>query len=245
MNLRAQSLLAVGLFALLITQQASQRVDQYHVLPVCFLGIALLPIALGAFFSRSQAAPSPTRLLLCVLLSLALVVGIRPASLRYAREQIARAFGARQDDATFVSRGDRSFPIASKQLAAFTQALVDYVANVATPGQRLFVGPSDLRRTNHNAAFIYHLLPELTPATYFIEMNPLSANRPNSRLATDVQSAHWLILDHRWNGWKEPNASQWFGPETPEQVILEHFELEAKVGDYDLFRRKDVTPRSS
>ena len=66
----------------------------------------------------------------------------------------------------------------------------------------------------------------LTAATTFLEVNPLSANRPNSRLAADVLSADWLVLDHRWNLWTEPNASQDYGSDAPEKVILE-----AKFGE--------------
>jgi hypothetical protein len=51
-----------------------------------------------------------------------------------------------------------------------------------------------LRRTNYNNTFLYYLLSQLTPATYFLEINPLSANRPGLRLSADVPSADWLII---------------------------------------------------
>ena len=38
------------------------------------------------------------------------------------------------------------------------------------------------------------MFPELTPATYFIEMDPGLANAPGSRLADDLLSADWVIL---------------------------------------------------
>ena len=242
-NPHAPSLLAVGIFALLITQQASQRVDMYHVLAVCFLGISLLPVSLGLLLNPVFANAPRTGLCCCIALPMILVVLIRPAQLIYARDQMRRAFVPRSDDATFVVRAGRQFPIASKQLAAFTQELMNQLDKLATPGQRLFIGPSDLRRTNSNCSFLYHLLPELTPATYFIEMNPFSANRRGSRLATDVESADWLILDHRWNQWREPNASQEYGSEAPELTIMERFRPELKVGDYDLFRRNPAENR--
>ena len=49
------------------------------------------------------------------------------------------------------------------------------------PGDRLLVGPSDLRRTWYSDAFFYWLFPELEPATYFIEMDPGLANADGSR----------------------------------------------------------------
>ncbi|MEY2564435.1 MAG: hypothetical protein QOH88_2628 [Verrucomicrobiota bacterium] len=236
-NPSANSLLALGVFALLITQQSSQRIDSYHVLGTCFLGISLLPVSLALLVNPLFPRAPRTGLCLSVAIAMILVPLIRPAQLTYIRNQVWRAFVPRPDDATFVVHADRRFPIASKQLAAFTQELIRQLERLASPGQRLFVGPSDLRRTNHNSSYLYHLLPELTPATYFIEMNPLSANRPGSRLPADIASADWLILDHRWNQWLEPNASQEYGSEAPERSILEHFRLKLKVGDYDLFCR--------
>jgi hypothetical protein len=112
------------------------------------------------------------------------------------------------------------------------------MTSLASPGQRLFVGPADLRRTNYNATFLYHLLPQLIPATYFLEMNPLSANRPGSRLSADVLSADWLILDHRLDEWNEPNESSRFGPDAPNQVVQSNFELHARQGSYDIYRKK-------
>ena len=122
--------------------------------------------------------------------------------------------------------------------ARVTGGLLDRITSLASPGQRLFVGPADLRRTNYNDTFIYYLLPQLIPATYFLEMNPLSANRPESRLGADVLSADWLILDHRLDDWNEANESSRFGPETPNQIVQSHFELSAKQGPYEIHRRK-------
>jgi hypothetical protein len=238
-RLRTLLLLAVGLFALLVTHQASQRVDKYHVLPTCVLGTTLLPVALIALaqhlFPTRQSVMWP---ILCVAAMLLAVLGIDPELWQYARDQSRRAFAAQEDDATFVEHAGRRFPIGSQQLARFTQELIDELARVSQPGDRLFVGPSDLRRTNNNDTFLYHLFPHLIPATYFLEMNPQSANRPGSRLAADVSTADWLVLDHRWNAWTEPNASQRYGSEEPERVILANFVLENRFGDYDLFRHK-------
>jgi hypothetical protein len=68
-------------------------------------------------------------------------------------------------------------------------------------------------------------------------MNPLSANRPGSRLRADLLTADWLILDHRLDDWNEPNDSMRFGPEAPNLAVQSSFELCAKHGPYDLYRR--------
>jgi hypothetical protein len=138
----------------------------------------------------------------------------------------------------FVQNGDRSFPIHSPRLAADVADVVDRLANTATTGQRLFVGPSDLRRTNYNDTFFYHLLPQLQPATYFLEMNPLSANRPNSRLSSDIASADWLILSRLWDGWNEPNESSKFGSDAPMRVVHQKFELCFRNYAYSIYRKR-------
>ena len=49
-------------------------------------------------------------------------------------------------------------------------------AKISKPGQRLFVGPVDLRKTPYSDAYLYYMLPDLVPATYYIEMDPGVAN---------------------------------------------------------------------
>lgn len=46
------------------------------------------------------------------------------------------------------------------------------VTRVSRAGDRLFIGPGDLRRADYSPSFIYSLMPDLRPATYFIEMDP-------------------------------------------------------------------------
>ena len=55
------------------------------------------------------------------------------------------------------------------------------VPKIAKPGDRLFVGTTDLRKTPLSEAYLYYLLPEYPPATYYIEMDPGVANAKGSR----------------------------------------------------------------
>ena len=93
--------------------------------------------------------------------------------------------------------------------ATALRGVLSDVSAVTQPGQRLFVGPANLRRTNYNDTYIYGLLPELEPGSYFLEKNPDSANRPRSRLASDVATADVVILTTAYDGWREPNDSRW------------------------------------
>ena len=220
---------AVTILALGTSYQALQRMDSGHITLCCFLSLALLPVSFAILFKKWLASPSPQ--LLSVGLTLAVIGVLAPHLIR-------QSLGLRKKDAVFLEHNGRSFPVDSVSTARETGVLLDRITKLASPGQRLFVGPADLRRTNYNDTFIYHLISQLTPATYFLEMNPLSANRPGSRLAGDIRSADWLILDHRLDEWNEPNNSMRFGPIEPNEVVQSHFELVAKNGSYDLYRKK-------
>jgi hypothetical protein len=118
--------------------------------------------------------------------------------------------------------------------------LLDRIEKLSAPGESLFIGPGDLRRTNCTDTFLYYMLPQLRPATYFLEMNPFSANRPGSRLAEDVKDADWLVLNRDFDLWTEPNRSREFQSDVPNQMVKEHFEVVGEFGAYLLcHRRKD------
>jgi hypothetical protein len=115
-------------------------------------------------------------------------------------------------------------------VAKSAQDLIDVIPKYARPGDKLFVGPTDLRKTPYSDAYFYYLFPELKPATYYIEMDPGLADRADSGLADDVRSADWLILTNFWSGWFEPNASTKHGSAAPNQVVADDFCL---VGNYE------------
>jgi hypothetical protein len=128
-----------------------------------------------------------------------------------------------------VSRGDRYFSFGNEPLQRASQGVIDDLARLSKPGERLLVGPADLSRTIYSDAVFYHLFPDLVPATYFIEMDPGLADDAGSRLAGDVASADWVLLTNFWTGWYEPNASSRFGSDAPNRVVANRFCL---VGNY-------------
>jgi hypothetical protein len=121
--------------------------------------------------------------------------------------------------------------------------LFEKLETLSKPGERLFVGPGDLRRTNYSDTYIYHIFPKLRPASYFLEMNPFSANRPGSRLATDVASADWLVLNRAWDNWQEPNRSVENGEDTANQVVQTQFTQIGEYGPFLLFQHKPTSER--
>ena len=236
--------LAAAIFALGITHEALQRMDSGHITLCCFLSLALLPVSLAILFDHWIARPaSQSRHLLLVAVTLLLVAGMAPELIFPVRQAFGAGGRSKKDDVVFLEHHGRSFPMESLSVARETSELLETITNLASTGQRLFVGPADLRRTNYNDTFLYHLLPQLKPATYFLEMNPLSANRPGSRLSADLLSADWLILDHRLDDWNEPNESSRFGSDAPNQVVQSNFELRDQRGSYDIYRKKNPGSR--
>jgi hypothetical protein len=228
-------LLAGSLFGLGMLPQALQRPDSTHLAWGSCVSFALLPCFLVELLPRWQ----PTARLSLVQrhspLVAAAVVGavmfvICPFyTYRYYLLQSRISVGNKPGGYE-VSRNGRSFYFGNVPLQHSSQAAIDELAKKMQPGERLLVGPADLSRTIYSDVVFYYLFPELTPATYYIEMDPGLADREGSRLAPDVKTADWLILTNFWTGWYEPNASSTFGSDAPNRVVADNFCL---VGNYD------------
>lgn len=231
-------LLAVAFFAAALTHQAVQRMDGMHVLFAAFASLAILPISLFVLFSKTPFLSLRQKPVIAIATAAAFVVALMPALPVHVCRQVVAALNPNAGQPFILEQNGRRIPLATELVVRVTGALLDRIDRVAAPGNRLFVGPADLRRTNYNDTFLYHMLPQLRPATYFLEMNPGSANRPNSRLASDIRNADWLILNRVYDNWNEPNASVRNGPNEPNVVVRAEFTLVGEFGDYLLFRRK-------
>ena len=232
-------LLAVALFAAGITHQPYHRLDFIHLLFVAFLTVGLLPVSLLIFASTMRGqllrplsagalcAGSATFLFLCM-----------PSIRTRTMDALTHPIGTPPRRSFLVKRNDRSFPLLSSTTAGLVDQMLEKLDRLSKPGERLFVGPADLRRTNYSDTFIYHLLPKLRPASRFIEMNPFSANGPGSRLSSDLEQADWIVLNRAWDDWPEQNRSRENGPEAPLRVVRNNFILVEEYGSFELFRRK-------
>lgn len=235
---RARLLLAIAIFGLGLTPQAAQRLDSIHLLSVAFISLGLLPLSFLILASRGRAiAVLPGKALLAIAVVAIAVLSLAPELLIGFRGAFAAMLRPGSVRIMFIEGNGRWFPLQSPTVIRATVKLIDKLNAVAVPGERLFVGPADLRRTNYNNTFLYHMFPKLVPASYFLEMNPLSANRPNSRLASDVQSADWVVLD-RMTVVKEANRSSEFGSDAPNAVVRNEFDPVAEYGPLQLYRHK-------
>jgi hypothetical protein len=195
-----------------------QRADSTHVYYAACVCVATLPVSLTVILRG--------RLVHAVRLTAPAVFVILIAATLLAPGRPGFA----------VSNMGREFFVTQAQLADANAVLAD-VDSIARPGGRVFVGPVDLRRTNYTATYLYFLLPQLDSATYYLEMDPLIANRAGSRLAADVASADILVLTTEWDNWDEPNRSTAVGSDAPNQVVSNLFCLQATDGVYRVYTR--------
>lgn len=233
--------LAVSILAAALAHQCMQRTDAIHILQSAFLSIGLLPITLLVLLRNGRIAiPAIPWSLGTASAVGAFLFFFTPQLCQYTVAATKLTLDSDLPKTEFITVRNRSFPYGL--LADPTRAVVRFLEKQTRPGERLFVGTGDLRRTFANDTFIYHLLPWLTPATYFLEMNPLSANRPDSRLASDIASADWLVLNHMWDDADEPNLCRQNGSDEPNEIVRKQFDLCGRSWPLEIYHRKAKAP---
>jgi hypothetical protein len=237
---RSTALLAVALVSAGILPQALQRPDSAHLSWVTCISWPFAVVAVMEVVHRWKPSID-RRSALAAGTAVAFAITFIFTSLFTFRYYLLHTrVGLGQVPSAFpVEHDGRRFYLGDHDAYLAVSAAVRDLSGQARPGDRLLVGPADLRRTWYSDAFIYWLFPELEPATYFIEMDPGLANDEDSGLAEDVASADWVILTRLWDGWLEPNTSGDYGSDAPNQVIRDHF---CEVGSYQdglaaLYRR--------
>jgi len=126
------------------------------------------------------------------------------SALRGTMESVGQTIGVGDPPSYPLTFNGRTVPVPLKSQVDQLSGLLSAVEGSTEPGDRIFVGPSDLSNTVYNDTFLYHLVPELTPATYFLEMNPGTADRPGSRLKSDVSTADVIVVTTRYDDWGSP-----------------------------------------
>lgn len=233
------ALLALGCLGILTAPQAIQRADYFHTAMSAPVTVGLLPVLFAALAQLTdKRAFSPLLAGLMTAACLSVLFSICPQSTEIFDLIVHDQLAVSEISQCAARSAERKFPLSSPKDAQAATRICAAIAQKSQPGQRLFVGPRDLRRTNYNDVFFYYLLPQLEPASYFIEMNPLSANRLNSRLANDIATADWIILDSELSAFHEANASEQLGPNAPLIVIQDHFIQVAQLDQFSIFRRR-------
>jgi hypothetical protein len=223
--------LAVAFFSVGLLPQAIQRVDSAHFAWVSCVPVAFLPVAVYEVLKAKAPRLSARRRSLVAGSSVLvfLFVVIPHFTWRTYTDFVVQTFGVHRI-AYEIEFDGRRFYYGRPDVADAARPLLEDAARISEPGDRLFVGPTDLTKTPYSDAYLYYLLDELDPATYFIEMDPGVANRDGSRMADDLASADIVILSAVWLDWSEPNDSRNVGSDEPVKVLEEQFCL---VGEYD------------
>ncbi len=221
---RAIALAAAGLFGVGLLPQAFQRPDSTHLTWVaCVSWPLLIPTIIELVRIRVPRLHPRARVAIAAIFLAGLMFVISPfytyrTYLLYARVSVGNLPPALE-----VERNGRRFYMGDTPPWRATAAAIETLDELAQPGERLFVGPADLRRTWYSDTFFYYLFPELTPATYFMEMDPGIANAEDSPLADEVASADWVLLTNFWAGWREPNTAMEYGSDAPNEVVRTQF----------------------
>ena len=130
----------------------------------------------------------------------------------------------------------RTFPLATPSSQEATNDLLERYGDIPR-GSRLLVGPTDLTRTNYSDTFLYYLIPQAEPASYYMEMNPGGANG-DPRFAAELASADILILNEDYDSWREPNSSRDPGLTAPMKVVEDSFCQVDEFGPYHVYKRR-------
>ena len=221
-----QALVAISLFELAVLPWTLFRPDPSHIRPIAIVPLSLLPalalFAIGAVTLHQSLRRGISLAAVALTLAAVLVSGDFTLDRARAVRSVPSAYREFYDDDSVGAR-----------------LAVERVRSLARPGESLFVGPQDLRRTNYGPTYMYFLLHELRPASYYMEMNPGTANREGSGLPEELRRADWLILTSEWDAWDEPNESTVFGPSEPNEVVRDLFCARFEAGQYRLYERCD------
>jgi hypothetical protein len=238
-SMRATTLLVVAWFSVGLLPQAIQRVDSAHFAWVGCIPIGFLPVAVFELVRRFRPRANSGRVaVLAGAVTLAVVVLVIPSyTIRRYSDYALQTFGIHRHSYR-VQLGDRVFYYGKEDRAEAANRVLADAARITKPGDRLFVGPANLRKTPYSDAYLYYMLPELRPATYYIEMDPGVANAEDSGLADELARSDVAILSSIWDDWDEPNDSRKIGSAKPEQVLARDFCLVGRYLDrYQLYRR--------
>jgi hypothetical protein len=246
-SLASYAVIVMGAYSLGLLPQALQRPDSTHLAWVSAIPLGLLPVAVAELLRlRRPSLRAGSRLLIAAAAPSVLLFALVPhfTFSTYA-DMIAQTFNRHREVYVMHNEG-RSFYYGRHDAADAVNAMLPVVDQIARPGDKLFVGTGDLRKTPYSEAFLYYLLPQTRPGTRYIEMDPAVANRKDSGLADDLAASDIVILSSIRDDWNEPNASLDVGSDQATQVLSQEFCLVGSWGKglfgrglYELYQRCD------
>lgn len=222
--------LAIGLFAVALMPYALSRLDDPHIITAGLVPVVLLPVlwTIVAENARRQRLAATG----------AAIIAIAGGALSLATILVRSHGQALTGYRSFmVEHEGRRFFFESQGIARGMEAVTSEASRLASPGDSLFVGPRDLRRTRYNETVLYYLLPSLPPASFYLELSPQTASRHESGLAEDVAGADFLILSRRLDRLLEGNDSGRLGSPKPNAVVERRFCARKQQDGFTLYQR--------
>ena len=234
--------LSVFAFDLGLLPELFQRVDFVHVgLVACFVLPTSLLLAPTATWQRR--APSlgaiARNAIVPLFLAAAAYVLAGPLYGDFFRAE-ASAFPHTRPPFSVTNQG-RTLPVGSPADAAALSGLALSLDHLARPGQRLFVGPSDLRTAYYNDTDLYFLFPHLVPGTTYLEMDPGVSNARRSALARQLEGDAFLVLSPRYDMPSSPASAAPLGPAAPNHVVTTDFHRVGTWGSWTLWAHDAAT----
>jgi hypothetical protein len=160
-------------------------------------------------------------------------IGFAHAAATIVRAQ-ARSAG---ESGVEVEVRERSFLLSDPAVASDLRALLSEIQAGTSAGDSIFVGPTDLTRTVYSDSFVYYLLPELEPASFYTELNPGTANSEDTELSNELDDADVLLLTDRWQA--DTAVAAEAGSTAAQEIVDSRFCPIARSGSYEVLTRCD------
>jgi hypothetical protein len=233
-----RTFLAGGLLGVAMLPSVFARADGVHVVVAAAVPLALMASAAPVLVEEVRPVLARVRPQLRVLVLAAAGLFALSLVVPWLRDERYTPLLNTDDlQAYTVSHDGRSFRLANDATVQTAEAALRRTDTLTKPGDRVFVGPVDLRRTNYADSFLYYLLPRLRPASYYMELNPHTANRPGSGLAEQLRQADVLVLTTAYDLWFERNSSREYGSALPNRLVREQFCGRGTFGFYRVLER--------
>ena len=158
------AVLVMGAFSVGLLPQALQRPDSTHLAWVSAVPFGLLPVAIAELLRARRPSLRPSSRLLIAASTPAVLLFVLVPHFTFGpySDVVAQTFDRRRE--VYVMENDgRSFYYGRRDAAEAVNAMLPVVDQIARPGDKLFVGTGDLRKTPYSEAFLYYLLPERGP----------------------------------------------------------------------------------
>lgn len=235
-----------GVVGLAIVSNLLHRADLTHI---GFVASFTLPSAVLLDWSRIANRPATgrparagMRIAWLAALGILVIAVTTVAGGDVYGEAALQAVGVRPNPQFLVSNAGRSVPVYSPREATAYDDVLRAAGSYSEPGDRVFVGPEDLRRTFYSDTFLYFLLPRLVPGSFYLEMDPGVADAPGSGLAGEIAGDDLLILNSAYNSAAVAEPHVTLGSDAPNLVVERDFRRVGRWGSLSLYVRRDPAP---